>query len=83
MADLTDISIVTQVREITLTDRLLQKLGSYAQEAIDNSGEISVYGFDYVVQGHTVKGFFVEPKNEAKNSCVIWNRGGVGDFAGA
>ena len=46
-----------------------------------NSNGIRIFRIHYKSQDHEVSGFILEPKNDNKKlPCIIWNRGGSGDF---
>jgi dipeptidyl aminopeptidase/acylaminoacyl peptidase len=79
---LLNIPIVTECYSLivtTETKKLL--LSKKAKVAEDNNKLISVYKIIYKSQGHKVVGYIAEPKKGAKLPCVIWNRGGNGEFA--
>lgn len=72
---------ITEISEIVLTDELKERIGpKFSKQALDNSVYIHVYRMVYMSQGHKVVGYIVEPKLGNNLPCVIFNRGGSGDF---
>ncbi len=72
---------IVDVKSIILDQELKDKIGSdYVLEAEKNSKLINVYRMVYLSQGHRVVGYIVEPKEGENLPCVIYNRGGSGDF---
>jgi dipeptidyl aminopeptidase/acylaminoacyl peptidase len=82
LAKLRRIPIIEDIKPIRLTPELRAILGrKHAKYAAQNSPHVFVYGIRYRSQGHLVSGFIVEPrKGKGKLPCIVWNRGGSGDF---
>jgi dipeptidyl aminopeptidase/acylaminoacyl peptidase len=50
------------------------------KEARADDKKVFAYRIVYRSQGHRVVGYLVEPKRGGKLPCIIWNRGGNGEF---
>ncbi|MFM2357398.1 MAG: hypothetical protein RJA61_135 [Candidatus Parcubacteria bacterium] len=76
------IPLILDVKKISLHLGIREKLGDQLWEkAVSNSKKINIYRIIYKSGGNKVVGFIIEPrKNSAKLPCIIWNRGGTGDF---
>lgn len=74
------IPIVVDIKKISLTSEICERLGDRAHDAKINTRHINVYSISYRSQGHTVKGFIAEPKNGDHLPCVVYNRGGSNEF---
>ncbi|HVM90415.1 MAG TPA: CocE/NonD family hydrolase, partial [Verrucomicrobiae bacterium] len=73
--------------EIKITKELLDiwKAKKVSPEEIKrwtaNAKEVILYKIVYQSNGHRVNGFLCEPRHgKGKLPCIIWNRGGSGDF---
>src|SRR3989344_2927886 len=78
------ISLVRAIREINFAESK-QKIASVLtpQELVaaeTNSKKVFIYWISYVSQKHLVTGFIVEPRRGNNLPCIIYNRGGSGDF---
>lgn len=53
-----------------------------SKEIFTNELKVSAYTFQYHSRGHLVQGFYAGPKRDfsEKMPCIIFNRGGTGDF---
>src|SRR3989338_4161460 len=73
---------ILEVREIALTRKIKELLGEKLTKiAVKNSRSFFVYRIVYKSQGHKVVGYIIEPKIKKDSlPCIIWNRGGSGDF---
>lgn len=72
---------VLEVRRILFTKELEQLVGPIiAKVAKKNAKNIFVYRIIYRSQGHKVVGFIAEPRNGKNLPCIIYNRGGSGEF---
>lgn len=78
---LKSIKKITEIKEVGLTDELKARIGpKLSQQALENSVHMNVYRMLYMSQGHKVVGYIVEPKLGDNLPCIIYNRGGSGDF---
>ncbi len=67
--------------ELLLTPSIVKKLGKFSSIAKESEKVVSVFTFTYDVDGAEVAGFIVAPKKSNKKlPCIIFNRGGTGDF---
>ena len=72
---------ITEVRRILFTKELADIVGPItAKIAKNNSKSIFVYRIMYRSQGHKVAGFIIEPQHGNNFPCIIYNRGGSGEF---
>ena len=72
---------ILDVKRIILTKEVEQLLGPvFSKIAKKNARSIFVYKILYRSQGHKVVGFIIEPQTGEKLSCIIYNRGGSGEF---
>ncbi len=75
------ISDVVEVERIMLTLTLKERIGKkHLKIAQAHNKKINVYRIVYQSQGHNVIGYIIEPKAGSKLPCIIYNRGGTGDF---
>lgn len=73
---------VLEVNRIHFTKEHEQLVGPItAKIAKKNEKSIFVYKITYRSQGHKVVGFIAEPRTGESLPCVIYNRGGSGEFA--
>jgi dipeptidyl aminopeptidase/acylaminoacyl peptidase len=80
---LENISVIKKVKRIQLTKKIRDKIGEerFLKIARSNSRKLNVYRIEYLSQGHVVVGHIVEPKKGDNLPCIVWNRGGSGDFS--
>jgi len=79
--ELNKIPQIIQVKRLQLSDKVKKLLGPYwAKEAEKNKNKIYVYKIVYKVKGKKIVGYIVEPRKGKNLPCIIWNRGGTGDF---
>lgn len=72
---------ILEVKRILLTEEFEKLVGpAVAQTAKQNAENIFVYKIIYRSQGHKVVGFIAEPRTGENLPCVIYNRGGSGEF---
>lgn len=73
---------VLEVKRILFTKAHEELVGpTIAKIAKKNAKNIFVYKIIYRSQGHKVVGFIAEPRKGDNLPCVIYNRGGSGEFA--
>lgn len=73
---------ILEVKRILFTKEHEQLVGpATAKIAKRNAKSIFVYRIVYRSQGHKVVGFIAEPRTGESLPCVIYNRGGSGEFA--
>lgn len=69
------------LKQLALTDEIILKLGSFAEEAKAASAIVDVFLFTYDVNGNAVMGFIVVPKMiKEELPVIVYNRGGTGDY---
>lgn len=74
-------SLILEIEELKLTSEIEKGLGiGDTKIARKNSKLLNIYRIIYKSQNYNVVGFIVEPKKGAILPCVIYNRGGSGDF---
>lgn len=78
--------LILSVEELSLTSELLEKLNSFSDEkrvseATANIETLAYFRFTYLSQGHRVVGFLIQPDTGDRSPCIIYNRGGSGDFS--
>lgn len=72
---------IFEVKRILITEEFEKLIGPvYTEIAQKNSPNIFVYRIVYRSQGHKVVGFIAEPRTGENLPCVIYNRGGSGEF---
>mgnify|MGYP001598649266 FL=1 len=72
---------ILEVKRILITEEFEKLVGPVvAQTAKQNAQNIFVYKIIYRSQGHKVVGFMAEPRIGENLPCVIYNRGGSGEF---
>lgn len=72
---------VLEVKRILFTKEHAELVGpEIAKIAKKNEGSIFVYKIIYRSQGHKVVGFIAEPRTGENLPCIIYNRGGSGEF---
>jgi dipeptidyl aminopeptidase/acylaminoacyl peptidase len=77
--DLKDIKSIVDFDEILSSD--IKSLDAKSHEAIIKNTSLSqFYRLTYLSQSSKIQGYLVIPKATAKFPCIIYNRGGVGDF---
>jgi dipeptidyl aminopeptidase/acylaminoacyl peptidase len=59
----------------------LRNLGADAVAVRERLARIDVERITYLSGGYKVKGYLIAPKRGEKLPCLIYNRGGIGDFA--
>ncbi|MBI5139149.1 S9 family peptidase [Candidatus Nomurabacteria bacterium] len=75
------ISEILEVKRIIFTKEHEQLVGPVFSKIVKrNARSIFVYKILYRSQGHKVVGFIIEPKAGDNLPCVIYNRGGSGEF---
>lgn len=76
--NLKDISLISEIEEITLTPSLIKLLKKEdAMRSKQHAACIRVYRIIYKSKGHSIVGFIVEPLTKKGSlPCIIWNRGG-------
>lgn len=75
--------IISKIPEILEVNRInFAKVNKILTEQsfAKNARKIFVYKITYRSQGHKVVGFIVEPRKGANLPCIIYNRGGSGEF---
>lgn len=73
---------ILEVKRILFTKEHEKLVGPIvAKIAKKNAQKIFVYKIIYRSQGHKVIGFLAEPRTGESLPCVIYNRGGSGEFA--
>lgn len=78
---------IVSVEKLSLTIEVINKLSScadgktYIEEAKINVEKNSYFKIVYHSQGHKVVGFLIQPNSNDNLPCIIYNRGGVGDFS--
>jgi dipeptidyl aminopeptidase/acylaminoacyl peptidase len=79
---LSAIPIVESVERVHLTPEIKRGLSAgRVRRSVAASRRLFAYRIKYRSQGHSVMGFIVEPRKGAgKLPCIVWNRGGSGDF---
>lgn len=84
---LQNISLIQEMTEVLfdegIRNRYLKMRDGKAifQAVKERSEQVRVYRIVYRSSGHDVVGFFIEPrKKSAKLPCIIFNRGGSGNF---
>lgn len=78
--EITKIPIIESVEVVPLDDTTIERLGPLSKTARENRKYINVFKIAYKSNGHTVVGFIIEPKKGTHLPCIIYNRGGTGDF---
>lgn len=79
--------LIISVEELLLTKEIIDRLASYQKgeqyilEAVENIKKLSFFKIIYSVQNHKVIGFLIQPHNMNVSPCVIYNRGGSGNFS--
>jgi dipeptidyl aminopeptidase/acylaminoacyl peptidase len=76
---------ILSVEELSLTSELLEKLNSssdekHVSEATTNIETLAYFRFTYLSQNHKVVGFLIQPDRGDRSPCIIYNRGGSGNF---
>ncbi len=81
-AKLSRIPIIESVERVRLTATMRKGLSATALARLSkNERVVFAYHIRYRSQGHLVNGFIIEPRKGAgKLPCIVWNRGGSGDF---
>jgi dipeptidyl aminopeptidase/acylaminoacyl peptidase len=73
---------VLEVKQLMFTKELEGLLGPvFGKIGKENARKLFVYKIVYRSQGHKVMGFIIEPQKGENLPCVIYNRGGSGEFA--
>lgn len=74
-------SYITKIDPLVLTNEVLSTYGPKTQERVAGEySQINAYSMTYKSQGHTVRGFILEPKEGDNLPCIIMNRGGCKEF---
>ena len=74
-------NMLIEVERVLLTREYKDFLGpELSAQMIKHARNIFVYKFLYRSQGHKVVGYIVEPREGKKLPCIIYNRGGSGEF---
>lgn len=63
-----------------LPDSSIRKLRGQVPELDAVIREVNFYRITYLSDGLKVRGYLAEPKKKQKYPCIIYNRGGSGDF---
>ena len=72
---------ILKVERILLTKEYEKFVGAvFAKLIKKNARKIFLYKIIYRSQGHKVVGFIVEPRIGKNHPCIIYNRGGCGEF---
>lgn len=75
------ITLVHHIEELKLSKAVAKTVGERKFKfAKKNIKDIFLYKITYTSNGHKVIGYIAEPKMGSKFPCVIWNRGGNGEF---
>lgn len=78
---------IITVEELSLNQEVIDKLilfpngKLYTSEAENNIEKISYFRIIYRSQGHKVVGFIIQPNVTESLPCIIYNRGGSGNFS--
>jgi dipeptidyl aminopeptidase/acylaminoacyl peptidase len=75
------IPLILDVKEIKLTKKVKEFIGpELYKNAVKNSKHIFVYKINYKSKDKNIVGYMIEPRVGKILPCIIWNRGGSGDF---
>ncbi len=73
---------IIEVKRLFFTKELEGLLGPiFGEIGKQNARKLFVYKIIYRSQGHSVVGFIIEPRAGDNLPCIIFNRGGSGEFA--
>ena len=72
---------ILEVKRLLFTKELEALVGpDFSKIGKSNARKLFVYKIVYRSQGHKVVGFIIEPQKGGNLPCVIYNRGGSGEF---
>lgn len=81
LSALRNIKMVVEIERVLITREYKDFLGpELSAQIVKHARKIFVYKILYRSQGHKVVGYIVEPREGRKLPCIIYNRGGSGDF---